>query len=85
MGKRNNLLLIVFFVALSRVASNKTTLYVGALLELSNHWYQSYVNFFVTIIEHVFEEVENRTDILADYSLRLITKDTQVSKRKTTL
>ena len=47
-------------------------------MELSNHWYENYIKFFPTIIEHVFEEIENRTDILADYSLQLITKDTQV-------
>ena len=62
----------------SKCVSLKNTLCVGALLELSNHWYQKYVNFFIDIIEHVFEEVENRTDILPDYSLQLITKDTQV-------
>ena len=60
------------------VLAEKQVLYVGALMELSNHWYENYINFFPTIIEHVFEEIENRTDILADYSLQLITKDTQV-------
>ena len=60
-------------------SSDPKTLYVGALFELSNHWYEKYVNFFVTIVEHVFEEVDNRTDILPGYSLKLITKDTEVS------
>lgn len=64
---------------LTVVSAEKTTLYVGALLELSNHWYQKYVNFFGIILEHVFEEVDNRTDILSDYSLKLIKKDTEVS------
>ena len=71
------LVLIVLFTS-ARVLPDKTELYLGALLELSNHWYQSYVNFFIDIIEYVFEEVENRTDILVDYSLKLVTKDTQV-------
>ena len=62
-----------------RVAPERQVLHVGVLLEMTNHWYGEYVNFFVNIIEHVFEEVENRTDILADYSLKLITKDTQVN------
>ena len=62
----------------SKCYTAKKTLCVGALLELSNHWYQKYVNFFINIIEHVFEEADNRTDILQDYSLKLITKDTQV-------
>ena len=58
--------------------ADKRTLHVGALFELSNHWYTDYANFFINIIEHVFEEVENRTDILRDYSLKLITRDTEV-------
>ena len=64
------------------VDADRRTLHVGALFELSNHWYEKYINFFVTILEHVFQEVDNRTDILADYSLKLITKDTQVIKKK---
>lgn len=70
--------LLTFSVVVSFVTSDKGTLYVGALFELSNHWYANYINFFVTILEDVFKEVDNRTDILADYSLQLITKDTQV-------
>ena len=56
----------------------KQPLYVGALVELTNNWYEDYVNFFVTMWEHVFEEIDNRTDILADYTLQLIIKDTEV-------
>ena len=70
---------LVILCALSvDVCADKRTLQVGGLFELSNHWYAKYINFFVTILEHVFEEVDNRTDILADYSLKLITRDTQV-------
>ena len=72
------LLFLIATLAPARVSPEKTTLYIGALLELSNHWYESYVNFFINIIEYVFEEVENRTDILSEYSLKLVTKDTQV-------
>ena len=70
--------LLILFVFVTNVVAEKRELYVGALLELSNHWYENYVNFFVDILEHVFEEVNNRTDILEDYSLKLITKDTEV-------
>ena len=70
---------IVLTTFVISVSTEKTTLYVGALLELSNHWYQKYVNFFGLILEHVFEEVDNRTDILPNYSLKLIKKDTEVS------
>ena len=75
---RTRCFLLILCILSAEVCSEKHTLHVGALFELSNHWYAEYINFFVTILEHVFEEVENRTDILADYSLKLITKDTQV-------
>ena len=79
MGKLISAIILFIVLTNTLVATEKKTLYVGALLELSNHWYQKYVNFFINIIEYVFEEVGKRTDILADYSLQLITKDTQVS------
>lgn len=73
-----NSTILACFLLFSLVSAEKKILHVGALLELSNHWYEEYVNFFDNIIEHAFEKIENRTDILADYSLKLITKDTQV-------
>ena len=82
---RYRILVFMILLTSARVLPEKTTLFIGALFELSNHWYQSYVNFFIDIIEYVFEEVENRTDILADYSLKLVTKDTQVGLTPRTL
>ena len=58
--------------------SDNCVLHVGALFELSNHWYERWINYFVTIVEHAFAEVDNRTDILPDCSLKLIPKDTEV-------
>ena len=72
------IVILTLFVILTKITADRRTLHVGALFELSNHFFTKYVSFFVNIIEHVFEEIENRTDILADYSLKLITKDTQV-------
>lgn len=72
------LCILIFCVYLNGSHADGRTLYVGALFELSNHWYAKYINFFITILEHAFDEIDNRTDILADYSLKLITKDTQV-------
>ena len=69
---------LILLLVLTETTIAKQTLYVGALLELSNNWYDKYVKFFVHILEHAFEQIENRTDILADCSLTLITKDTQV-------
>lgn len=66
-------------VIIQMLVAEKSMLHVGALFELSNHWFARYITFFIEVIEHVFEEIENRTDILADYSLKLISKDTEVS------
>ena len=71
--------LLTLVVLFTSTTTGKHPLYVGGLLELSTNWYHKYVNFFVHIFEYAFEEIENRTDILADYSLKLISKDTQVN------
>ena len=79
MNLTKGILFITCMCCLCVSSTGKHTLYVGALLELTNHWYAEYTSFFITILEHAFEEIEQRTDLLADYSLQLITKDTQVS------
>ena len=73
------LVLLTFGALCGREVDSKRPLYVGALFELSDHWYASYVNFFINIVEYAFQQIENNTDILADYSLKLITKDTKVN------
>ena len=73
------LVLLTFAALCERKVDSKRPLYVGALFELSDHWYASYVNFFINIVEYAFQQIENNTDILADYSLKLITKDTKVN------
>ena len=72
------LVFVICLIIIQTALADKSELYVGALLELSNHWYENWVNYFINIIEHAFKEIENRTDILVDYSLKLIPKDTQV-------
>jgi len=56
-----------------------TTLYVGALLELSEYWYAKYAIFFLEVFEYAFEEVYARDDMLPGFQLKLKTKDTKVS------
>ena len=53
-------------------------LHVGALMEMTRFWYAKYETFFIDILEHTFGEIENRTDILTEYLLKLIPKDTKV-------
>ena len=57
---KNIIYFIYNFAALTFVVTGKQVLHVGGLLELSNHWYENYVNFFVTILEHAFGEIDNR-------------------------
>ena len=74
--------ILMLVVTSNSLALGKHNLYVGGLLELSVNWYHKYVNSFRHIFEYAFEEVENRTDILSDYSIKMITKDTQVRKHR---
>lgn len=55
-----------------------TVLYVGGLFELTESWYSGYTPFFVTIIQHAFEEIHERDDILPDFRFEMIVKDTKV-------
>ena len=79
MGKLFLILKLYTFVCVRVFVQCKEPLYVGALVELTNNWYEDYVKFFVNIWEHVFEEIDIRTDILGEYSLQLIVKDTEVT------
>ena len=69
---------VMLLVIVQVSVEDKTSLHVGALLELSHNWFGRYFNFYIEILEHVLTEIENRTDILPDYSLKLISKDTKV-------
>ena len=71
-------LITMCFVVRKTTIADGPVLHVGALFEMSDNFYDKYVNFFDDVIEYAFEEIRNRTDILPDYSLKLIIKDTQV-------
>ena len=76
----------LFFIAVVFCRRNSAfpdthTLHVGALFEITDHFYDEYVNFFDDVITNAFEETRNRTDMLSDYALNLITKDTKVIKQ----
>ena len=73
------IILLTLLVFATHIGTAKHTLYVGGLMEMSNNWYAKYCNSFIHILEYVFDQIENRTDILVDYSLTLLTKDTQVN------
>ena len=78
---RTSLIIVLCNILVTKVLtenSDNCVLHVGALFELSNHWYERWINYFVTIVEYAFAEVDNRTDILPDCSLKLIPKDTEV-------
>lgn len=69
---------LLFVHTLHCVQGDKKTLYVGVLLEKSNHWFGSYANFFPTIFECALQAVQNTSDILSEYEIKLIVRDTQV-------
>ena len=56
----------------------KTPLYVGVLSPMSDYWFGKYGPLFDLIFQTAFEEVANRTDLLTDYELRIVSKNTQV-------
>ena len=71
-----NIAVMLFIIV--QVPADKTSLRVGALLELSHYQFERYFNFFIEILEDAFTEIENRTYILPGYSLKLVPKDTKV-------
>ena len=54
-------------------------LYLGALAPKTNHHWARYARSLVIMIERALEEINNRTDILPDYQLKLLAYDTEVS------
>ena len=69
----------LIFIQTHEVIKAKETLNVCVLLEETQFRYSKYYAFFTDIIEHVFGMIDNRKDLLEDYSLKLISKDTQVT------
>lgn len=59
--------------------SNKTTLHVGLLLEMSEYRYWRYVNLLPHILEYAFNESHKIPTLLPDYEFKMIIKDTAVS------
>lgn len=58
---------------------NRTTLHVGVLLELTDHWYSPYVGYYDDVLEYAFREIEEREDILPEFAFKMAVKDTKVS------
>ena len=79
MRTRNIVLIWFIIVQIHNSFAGKYMLNVCVLLEMTQYRYSKYYAFFNDIIQHAFQEIENRTDIL-QYSLQLTPKDTQVMK-----
>ncbi|ESO95454.1 hypothetical protein LOTGIDRAFT_160604 [Lottia gigantea] len=69
--------LLVFLTTGNCEYSDPVPLYVGTMFPKSNHWFRNYGNFLTLLFEYAFEEINNRTDILDGYSLKVIPKDSQ--------
>ena len=77
--KTISVIFICFIIVQIHVAvGEKDSLHVCALVERTQHRYSKYYAFFIDILEHAFGEIVNWTDMLPEYSLKLIPKDTQV-------
>ena len=80
MRTRTVIFLCFLVVQIHKSVGGKDTLHVSVLLETTHYFLSKYFTFFSDILEHAFKEIENRRDILPEYSLELIPKDTQVIK-----
>ena len=72
------LCILILLVQIHGYFGDKDPLCVGILLEATQHGLSKYLAFLTAILEHAFEEILNGTDLLQEYSLKLIPKDTQV-------
>lgn len=60
------------------IQAEKKPLYVGVLMEQSRNWYTSYTSCFPDMFEYVFQQILNTTDVLSDYEIKQVVRDTQV-------
>ena len=85
MGYKNVFLFgsLIAFVHLPRseVNAERTPLYVGGLFELTEHWWYKYTNLFPLVLERAFGDIRNSSNVLQDYEIRLVSKDTKVSRK----
>lgn len=64
---------------LSGDVTNKTTLNVGCLFELSKYRYRDYIQLLPHILDYAFQKIHRDTDLLPDYHFNVIIKDTRVN------
>lgn len=72
----------VIFVALvtNVETSNKTTLHVGILLELTEYSNKYFIEVFDDMLNYTLQRIANRSDILDGFDFQVCVKDTKVSK-----
>ena len=73
------MLRVVVLLVLLPICKGTTPLYVAGLLELSNHWWETYANFLPILFQSAADEITARADILNGYELKFVYADTQVS------
>ncbi|XP_060075051.1 gamma-aminobutyric acid type B receptor subunit 2-like [Ylistrum balloti] len=70
---------LLLLLSIGLMSTTKVPVYVGALFKGGSHWFAPYALALEKLFDLAFEEISNRTDILPDYELKLITKFTEVS------
>ncbi|XP_033752566.1 gamma-aminobutyric acid type B receptor subunit 2-like [Pecten maximus] len=68
---------ICCLLLLGWTTANKSPLYIGALFRAGSTWYAPYSYALKQMFDLAFEEISDRTDILQDYELKLIVKETE--------
>ena len=76
--KTSKLIVAIMFYLFGCFYCDKKKLHVGVLLELTDNWYVRYTNFFPDVFRYGFKGVDNRSDILSDYTIELVIRDTKV-------
>lgn len=77
MGLLKPVIILVCWLCI--VSNGNKTLYIGVLLELSEHWYAPYTGFFPSMFKYAFEGIYNQSDLLKDFKFELVIRDTKVS------
>ena len=72
---------VLLLLVISRCCQTKETLYIGGLFGLDTSrggWNSAGI---IPAVQMAIDEINNSSDILKDYHLELLIKDSQVSKR----
>lgn len=75
--------LIILCFVFASAHSEKIPLHIAALQEWSNTpFFYKFPIYFQQVIDYGLKEINNHSEILVDYDLQFVYRDTKVSKKK---